>query len=445
MDHNRFLAIQYTRLLVGLLTDIKRCDSGRRPLNIFLTVGPECITSRVTGGEALTLSSPKFNPDVGPEIRGDAPQPSCFEPLPLGAAVALVGVPMQASFTNLIRCLLQAGGQFRRAVLLASPLQGELRLIVLCTLGSNADTRRFSSGLESAANRIFKGAKVYACETAGRHVLLDDSESNPCPVCLERLIDTSNPPSLFTLLSWGGIRCPLCRRTHDASSVEETSTRETDGVEAVGRCQECATGEDVFLCLSCGYEGCGRSKLGHAMSHASAKDHPMGLQVATNSVYELGTFRPIYNLTVKPTLDKGAPHQAGSAQYEKAWHFEEIKLLRAQLVSQSQHFDKRLKETDEAHHSLLQRLDELNFGSPSRVEAPECDLRALRSSLAIQKASNLELEAQLKKLKDSRNYYLDRGDVLTKQLSRDKAELEQLKATALKLEHDLNSRLKLLH
>ncbi|KAJ9083630.1 hypothetical protein DSO57_1032771 [Entomophthora muscae] len=349
-----------------------------------------------------------------------------------------------------------------------------MSFIVLCILSKNSDKKLFLKDLNIKASEIFKDEKVHTREVdvfyraasssalgsqtieAGKQVFLDDSESNPCPVCLERLIDSSNPPSLFTmlcqhtfhascLLAWGGIRCPLCRRTHTVGHSEEMASRDSTGPDSLTRrCQVCATGEDIFVCLGCGHEGCGKSKQGHAMAHAADMHHQMGLQVSTNSVYDLNTFRPIYNLTVKPCAQKPHAHLESSSLRDggKEKHFEEIRMLRAQLVSQSHHFNALLQETDETHQQLLSKLERLNSNSFMKKKAP--DLRALCSRIAIQKASNQELEAQIKSLKDSRSYYLERGDSLAAQLSKDKAELHQLSSTSLDLEKELASRMKLL-
>ncbi|OMO77509.1 Zinc finger, UBP-type [Corchorus olitorius] len=107
------------------------------------------------------------------------------------------------------------------------------------------------------------------------------TEQPSCPVCLERL-DQGTSGILTTICNhsfhcsciskWTDSSCPVCRY---CQQQPEKST-----------CFICQTSENLWLCVICGFVGCGRSKGGHAIIHWKETQHCYSLEVETNRVWD---------------------------------------------------------------------------------------------------------------------------------------------------------------
>ncbi|KAI0407196.1 Zn-finger in ubiquitin-hydrolase [Xylaria palmicola] len=131
-----------------------------------------------------------------------------------------------------------------------------------------------------------------------------------CPVCLERMDDTTG---LLTILcqhvfhcsclqKWQGSGCPVCRHTnmsnnlmslYPSSNPASTPSYESDkpsaqpfGSNVTNLCTVCDCAEDLWICLVCGNVGCGRYKGGHAKEHWQKTAHTFSLELATQHVWD---------------------------------------------------------------------------------------------------------------------------------------------------------------
>jgi len=102
-----------------------------------------------------------------------------------------------------------------------------------------------------------------------------------CPVCLDRLdqhisgvvTTVCNHSFHCTCLSqWADTSCPVCRYI---LAPTETPV-----------CQECGTDESLWMCIICGYVGCGRYHQGHAREHWANTDHCYCLELKTQRVWD---------------------------------------------------------------------------------------------------------------------------------------------------------------
>eukprot|EP00976_Prorocentrum_cordatum_P057771 1164357-Prorocentrum_minimum.AAC.1 len=118
-----------------------------------------------------------------------------------------------------------------------------------------------------------------------------------CPVCLERLdhrisgvlTTVCNHTFHCTCLSkWADTSCPVCRYI---LAPPEASA-----------CQECGSEDSLWMCLICGYLGCGRYHAGHAREHWLQTDHCYCLELATQRVWDYVGAHPPLSAPRQPLL-----------------------------------------------------------------------------------------------------------------------------------------------
>ena len=114
--------------------------------------------------------------------------------------------------------------------------------------------------------------------------LPNQTELPTCPVCLETL-ERSVTGIFITLCNhsfhceclakWksSDSACPVCRYTLPQSNIEAS-------------CSDCQAIDSLWMCLICGYIGCGRYVLGHARSHFNSTGHTYALELETQRVWD---------------------------------------------------------------------------------------------------------------------------------------------------------------
>ncbi|OAA70265.1 RING and UBP finger domain protein [Cordyceps fumosorosea ARSEF 2679] len=117
-----------------------------------------------------------------------------------------------------------------------------------------------------------------------------------CPVCLELLDETSGIMTIpcahvfhcTCLESWKGGRCPVCRFANTTSGVGPgvSPFSRPFGSDVSNLCNVCDSTEDLWICLICGYVGCGRYKGGHAKDHWKDTSHCFALELETQYVWD---------------------------------------------------------------------------------------------------------------------------------------------------------------
>ncbi|KAF4974048.1 hypothetical protein FZEAL_9002 [Fusarium zealandicum] len=98
---------------------------------------------------------------------------------------------------------------------------------------------------------------------------------------------TNAKPRRTTNLSGGG--CPVCRFTNASPGTgSDPSNPYTQpfGSGASNLCSVCDCADDLWICLICGYVGCGRYKGGHAKDHWKETAHSFALELETQHVWD---------------------------------------------------------------------------------------------------------------------------------------------------------------
>lgn len=117
-----------------------------------------------------------------------------------------------------------------------------------------------------------------------------------CPVCLERMDETNGLMTIpcshvfhcTCLQNWKGAGCPVCRFTNASETPYDPANPFTQpfGSNVSNLCSVCDCTDDLWICLICGYLGCGRYKGGHAKDHWKETAHCFSLELETQHVWD---------------------------------------------------------------------------------------------------------------------------------------------------------------
>ncbi|XVE91241.1 hypothetical protein DITRI_Ditri20bG0138100 [Diplodiscus trichospermus] len=189
------------------------------------------------------------------------------------------------------------------------------------------------------------------------------TEQPSCPVCLERL-DRNASGILTTICNhsfhcsciskWTDSSCPVCRY---CQQQPEKST-----------CFICQTSENLWICVICGFVGCGRYKGGHAIIHWKETQHCYSLELETQRVWDYVGDNYVHRLIQSKTDGKlvelnahcvHANDSCGSCNCVDSGNSEVIlsceaeivneynELLRTQLENQKLYFETLLQQDNE--------------------------------------------------------------------------------------------------
>lgn len=139
---------------------------------------------------------------------------------------------------------------------------------------------------------------------AALQVMGINSLEQQCPVCLEAVLPVSATTAVVTILcthvfhlgclaKWSDQRCPVCRYTLQPDEEPDCSCSWPD----------CASRENLWICLVCGHVGCGRYQNEHAVQHFEQTGHNFSLDVMTRRVWDYVSDGFVHRLILNQTED----------------------------------------------------------------------------------------------------------------------------------------------
>ncbi|KAK1360084.1 BRCA1-associated protein [Heracleum sosnowskyi] len=270
--------------------------------------------------------------------------------------------------------------------------------------------RHFSSLEEEACHMFFTVDVQYTGSIEHAQASPVSSTEQPsCPVCLERL-DQDTSGILTTICNhsfhcsciskWTDSSCPVCRY---CQQQPENS-----------KCFICQTSENVWICVICGFVGCGRYKEGHAIRHWKETQHCYSLELETQRVWDYVGDNYVHRLIQSKTdgklveLNHRCAHgddgcgicECGSdPSFEEAQLNSKVEaivneyqeLLTTQLENQKMYFESLLKEFEETETvcSEVEKASNQNL----KIQKLKAKLEKLTEEMNFQKDINTNLSA----------------------------------------------------
>ncbi|KAI4355792.1 hypothetical protein L6164_004532 [Bauhinia variegata] len=303
------------------------------------------------------------------------PASSSTSDLPVGRKplVCVLGVPNHMTYADFCQfCASFFQHILEMRIVRNDGMEGQYSVLIRFDNQESTDSfykhynrRRFSSLEVEICRVLFILDVLYTGSIEHAQASNTSSTEQPtCPVCLERL-DQDTSGILTTICNhsfhcsciskWEDSSCPVCRYCQQQA---EKSI-----------CFVCQTTENLWICVICGFVGCGRYKGGHAIIHWRETQHCYSLEVDTQRVWDYVGDNYVHRLIQTKTDGKlvelnshcvHADKGCGSCNCEDTAMSEAIlnskveaivneynELLASQLENQKLYFESILQEVNE--------------------------------------------------------------------------------------------------
>uniref|UniRef100_A0A0K2UH70 BRCA1associated proteinlike [Megachile rotundata] n=1 Tax=Lepeophtheirus salmonis TaxID=72036 RepID=A0A0K2UH70_LEPSM len=234
-------------------------------------------------------------------------------------------------------------------------------------------------------------SKVETCKESEYYPLTDHTELPLCSICLERMDESVS--TVLTILcnhtfhgsclaKWEDLSCPVCRYV------------QTPEVVAEQKCSECQSCEDLWICLICGYVGCGRYVGGHSHAHFLATQHCYTMELDQRRVWDYVGDNFVHRLVQTDSADGKLVEAQGNGEGDNSERkgndslsvnteekmdsiqLEYTFLLTSQLESQRRYYEEKITRVEdktqreiEEISEQLKTLSEDNSSLRSKVDA----------------------------------------------------------------------------
>ncbi|KAG8070052.1 hypothetical protein GUJ93_ZPchr0006g43500 [Zizania palustris] len=276
--------------------------------------------SASTSSSASALESVPFssgNPRIE-EIRGvvllhpdppsAAPSPSSVLPVGRKPRVCVPAVPNHMTYADFCRfCGAFVPYMLEMRIVRIDEVEDQYSVLIKFDIQSSTDSfykhfngRQFSS-LEGDVCRVRFVEDIHFTQLIehAQSSVTSSVDQPTCPVCLERL--DQDPGGILTTIcnhsfhcscisKWTDSSCPVCRYCQQQSEKS--------------MCSICGTSENLWICVICGYVGCGRYKGGHAIEHWKETEHCYSLELETQKVWDYAGDNYVHRLIQSKTDGK---------------------------------------------------------------------------------------------------------------------------------------------
>ncbi|KAG1681858.1 BRCA1-associated protein [Nymphon striatum] len=273
------------------------------------------------------------------------------------------------------------------------------------------------------------------------------TELPTCPVCLERMDESVD--GILTILcnhsfhgsclsKWGDTSCPVCRYCQTPEAVPDN------------KCFECHSQESLWICLICGYVGCGRYVEGHAFTHFQGTQHTYSMQLNNNRVWDYAGDNYVHRLVQNKSDGKlvewneSAGNQVDSDEKMDSIQLEmdELKERTMKAVENSIKFEQKFSNMNKEKQSHEKKISQVNNKLQKTIselkEEKEIN-KCLRQNQQMWNNKVKELEKELKLTKDKKDseiselkeqirdlmFYLEAQSEITKASSETREEIRE--------------------
>ncbi|KAF9775640.1 hypothetical protein IL306_006239 [Fusarium sp. DS 682] len=219
-----------------------------------------------------------------------------------------------------------------------------------------------------------------------------------CPVCLERMDETNGLMTIpcshvfhcTCLQNWKGAGCPVCRFTNTSPNTNSDPSdphSQPFGSGVSNLCSICDCTDDLWICLICGYVGCGRYKGGHAKDHWKETAHCFALELETQHVWDYAGDMWVHRLI----RDKGDGKVVElPSRNRSVGHLEEEDVVpRAKLESIGLEYTHLVTSQLESQRAYYEELISKTVDKASKASAAAEDAAA-QASKAMEKLAVLD-------------------------------------------------------
>lgn len=306
--------------------------------------------------------------------------------------ICMLGVPAKIKTPDLLQFTAPCHSRLEmmRIIQDNSPNQYMVLLKFRCQEAADEFYKTFNgqkfNSIEDDVCSLVYVSRVETCKESEFFPLDDHTELPVCSICLERMDESIS--TVLTILcnhtfhssclaQWEDASCPVCRCV------------QTPEVVAEQRCSDCQSSEDLWICLVCGYIGCGRYVGGHSHAHFLETHHCYTMELGRNRVWDYVGDNFVHRLLQTDSADGKLVEAEGN----RSLHVEETKcidgiavdaeekldsiqleytyLLTSQLEAQRSFYEEKLARLEEKANMEMEEMQHRTRSSVEETKAME--------------------------------------------------------------------------
>lgn len=248
-----------------------------------------------------------------------------------------------------------------------------------------------------------------------------------CPICLERLDqDTS------------GIQSTLCDHSFDCSCISKWTylscqvCRLCQQQDDRPNCSVCDTSENLWVCIICGFVGCGRYKEGHTFRHWKDTQHCYSLNLETQRVWDYEGDSYVHRLNHSKADGKSVVIDSHCINYDgdcgTCGHGEDSEMTGALYSSKVEAI------TDEYNHLLATQLEnQRQYYESLLAEAKSKKENSIAEAVERAVTTRMhDLQCRLEKYEEEKKAVMDMNHILMKGQEEYKKKMKEIEEREMK-------------